>query len=141
MLVVDRYGVGGFVSILIILYHHPNFQLVQPLLLQANTDEPPAAPRRRNTNQRNGPSPRILRARTDEECLMIQAICCVDTALAARMRSPSFSRSRSSTTIMNSPALNAAIVLSILSSSIRLGTAAVALNFGALIPISSLLIS
>ena len=69
---------------------------------------------------------------------MIQAICSVERVEAAMMRSPSFSRSRSSTTITNSPAFIAEIVSCILLNVILEGTTAAALYSGADIPSNSI---
>ena len=61
--------------------------------------------------------------RTYLVCLIIHAIFCVESALPATMRSPSFSRPSSSMTTRNSPRANAAMASSMVSNvnAVRVG--------------------
>lgn len=104
MLVVAGDGVGCPVGILVLCDHHGDLELCESFGGQADADVPSAL----------GDISEFILLRdlqfnpTHDEWRMSQAICCWVTCSAAMIKSPSFSRSMSSTTTRNSPRLNAA---------------------------------
>ena len=106
--VIDCDSVCGSVWILVLSYHHRNFQLLQPLFGKCNANVATwNFSALREGTYRTGPNKTYL------VCFIIQAIFSVVQWEAAIIRSPSFSLPSSSMTTKNSPRPNASKASSI----------------------------